>query len=253
MASRMGWLSQILQHSIRRRRASARRSGQAQRRSGSSRPDRRVHLFEQYEERVVLNAIPVATDDLSYVTAVNTNLVVTSQNHVMLNDSDPEGNSLTASIVTNPANGLISNFSGSAGTFTYTPNSSYTGVDTFNYKVNDGTSDSDVVTVAIAVGGHFGARTNLSEQAVAFAGGCAANTTPLTFSGSCLTGDLEYSQTLTPGLELLYNSGTVPKPITIIETFLQSTSNVPDEIKAKLTLTTPVRPRITSNTTASAM
>ena len=213
--------------------------------TGTARPKRkrrnnknhqRVGFFERLEDRLVLNGIPIAKDDLGYFTAVNAALNIGSGNPTLVaNDWDSEGSSLTASIVANPAHGTISSFNGSTGTLTYTPDNSYNGLDSFTYKVNDGTSDSDTVTVAIAVSGHFGPRTNLEEQAVAFAGGCSANTTPLTFSGSCLTGDLAYAQTLTPGLRLLYSSGTLPQPIIVLETFLQASSAVPDEIKAKLT------------------
>jgi hypothetical protein len=104
------------------------------------------------------------------------------------------------------------------------------------YKVSDGTSDSDVVTVRIAVGGHFGPRTNLADSPIAMAGGCQSNSTPVKFGASCLTGDFEFTQMLTPGVPLIYSSGTaLAQPIVILETFLQSTSDVPDEIKAKLT------------------
>ena len=221
MLSRSGWfqLDNRTHKSRRRKRHQARRS-----------------FFERLEDRLVLNGIPIAKEDLGHFTAVNAALNIGSGNPTLVaNDWDPEGSSLTASVVANPAHGTLSSFNGSTGTVTYTPDTDYNGLDSFTYKVNDGTSDSDIVTVSIAVGGHFGPRTNLEEQPVAFAGGCSANTTPLTFSGSCLTGDLEYAQTLTPGLKLLYNSGTLPQPIIVFETFLQSTSAVPDEIKAKLT------------------
>jgi len=126
----------------------------------------RQRLFERLEPRVVLNAAPVARDDPWYYTAEDTGLTVTTSDTTLLdNDWDPEGDSLTASVVDSPDNGSISNFSGSDGTFTYTPDTSYVGFDSFTYKVNDGTDDSNIVTVAIAVGLNFGPRTNLDEQA----------------------------------------------------------------------------------------
>ena len=83
---------------------------------------RRATFFERLEERLVLNGIPIAKDDLSYFTAVNTALNIGSGNPTLIaNDSDPEGSSLTASIVGHPSHGTISSFSGSAGTLTYTP------------------------------------------------------------------------------------------------------------------------------------
>jgi len=39
------------------------------------------------------------------------------------------------------------------GSFTYTPAADYTGGDSFTYKANDGTTDSNTVTVSITVSG----------------------------------------------------------------------------------------------------
>ncbi|MNL22092.1 hypothetical protein D3C87_1434170 [compost metagenome] len=55
--------------------------------------------------------------------------------NVLTNDSDVEGNTLTASLVTAPLNGtVVLNFDGS---FTYTPNNNYRGQDSFIYQVCD--------------------------------------------------------------------------------------------------------------------
>jgi hypothetical protein len=52
-------------------------------------------------------------------------------------------------LVTNVAHGtLVLNAN---GTFTYTPNTGFFGTDSFTYKANDGTADSNVVTVTINV------------------------------------------------------------------------------------------------------
>src|SRR5207249_541481 len=57
---------------------------------------------------------------------------------------------LTAIVLTGPDNGtLILNPDGS---FTYTPNTDFTGTDSFTYMANDGTNDSNVAIVAIVVG-----------------------------------------------------------------------------------------------------
>jgi YD repeat-containing protein len=180
----------------------------------------RTLQLESLEDRRVLNAMPLAVHDAGYSTPLNTALVVGSSSSILNNDWDPEGSSLTASVVTNPANGTLSNFSGSAGTFTYTPNQGFAGIDSFSYKASDGTKDSNVVTVSIAVGDHFGPRTNLEEAT----------------RGSLLrSGATTLAAALTPGLELFYNSLTAPKPIIVLETFLMSSSSVPDEIQARLT------------------
>lgn len=181
----------------------------------------RARLFERLEPRVVLNAAPIGKDDPWYYTDEDTDLTVgTSDTTLLDNDWDPEGSSLTATIVDNPANGSVSNFSGTAGTFTYSPDLGFTGVDTFTYDVSDGTNDSNLVTVSIAVGGHFGPRTNLEEMAR---------------GGNLMTGELELYEPLTPGLALVYDSTTLPQPIIVLETFLRDDSSVPDAINAQLT------------------
>ena len=81
---------------------------------------------------LVLNGIPVAVHDPWYSTPQNTQLVVGSQNHPLLeNDWDPEGSTLAASVVANPTSGSLSNFNAATGTFTYTPNTGFVGVDSF--------------------------------------------------------------------------------------------------------------------------
>ena len=88
------------------------------------------------------NSIPNSFD-LYYSTKVNTSLslelIVVDNN---LNDN------ITYSLVSNPANGTAS-LSGS--TVTYTPSNNYIGTDTFTFKANDGTADSDTKTVSIKV------------------------------------------------------------------------------------------------------
>ena len=193
---------------------------------------RGLHL-EVLEDRRVLNGIPLAVNDSSYVTAMSTALNVSST-PLLQNDWDPEGSTLSASVVTQPANGTLSNFNSSTGTFTYTPSTSYVGLDSFTYKVSDGTDDSNVATVSIAVGGNFGARTNQDEQPI---------------DGQLQAGYLNVTAPLTPGLNLIYNSGTLPRPIIVLETFLQSGSSVPTSIKAQLTFNGTAGTEYTYSTT----
>jgi RHS repeat-associated protein len=170
---------------------------------------------------MMLHAVPIAINDPWYSTPQNTALTVgTSDTPLLANDWDPEGGSLTATVVDSPSAGTLSAFSGTAGTFVYTPNSSFVGVDTFSYRVSNGTDNSNLATVSIAVGGHLGPRTNLEEAAR---------------DGELLTGELELSEPLTPGLSLVYDSSTRPRPIVVLETFLQDGSAVPSSITAQLT------------------
>ncbi len=114
----------------------------------------RSTLLEGLERRDLMNAAPITQDDAAFYTALNTDLVVTTSSspaHLLANDFDAEGNALTASVVASPASGSLISFN-SNGTFTYRPNTGFTGVDTFTYKINDGTSDSGLATVSIAVG-----------------------------------------------------------------------------------------------------
>lgn len=69
---------------------------------------------------------------------------------VLGNDSDPNGDPLTALLVTGSANGNL--ILAANGSFTYTPSANFTGVDTFTYKANDGEPGlGDLATVIISV------------------------------------------------------------------------------------------------------
>ena len=68
---------------------------------------------------------------------------------VLTNDSDVDGDSLTAVLVSDVSDGTLSLVSD--GAFTYTPNNGFEGMDSFTYKANDGSEDSNTVTVTIDV------------------------------------------------------------------------------------------------------
>jgi hypothetical protein len=84
---------------------------------------------------------PVA-NNLSVSTPIDTPVNIT------LVASDPNNDPLTYSVVQSPTHG---NLTGSAPTLVYTPASGYIGGDSFTYKANDGTSDSNIATVSITV------------------------------------------------------------------------------------------------------
>ena len=67
----------------------------------------------------------------------------------LANATDVNGDSLTASIVTGPAHGTVTQ--NADGTWTYTPTGYFYGTDTFSYVVNDGTDNSNVATVTLNV------------------------------------------------------------------------------------------------------
>ena len=62
--------------------------------------------------------------------------------------TDLDGDPLTYSVVTPPAHGALS---GSGNSRTYTPDANYNGPDSFTFKANDGTADSNVATVSLIV------------------------------------------------------------------------------------------------------
>jgi len=95
------------------------------------------------------NNPPVANND-SYNATEDTQLVVLVAAGVLFNDTDVEGNSLTAVKLTNPTNGTIDEFL-SDGSFKYTPAANYCGTDSFTYKANDSLADSGSATVTINV------------------------------------------------------------------------------------------------------
>jgi Ca2+-binding RTX toxin-like protein len=107
-----------------------------------------VTLTIQDREILPVNNPPVANSD-SYSATAGTALTVVLTNGVLANDTDPDGNTLTASVITAPTNGTV-NFN-SNGTFVYTPNANFSGTDRFTYQANDGTASSNSATVSLTV------------------------------------------------------------------------------------------------------
>jgi VCBS repeat-containing protein len=95
------------------------------------------------------NTPPVAHDD-AYAVDENHTLTVAPTASVLLNDSDPDGDSLTAVLATGPAHGTLT--LNADGSFAYTPNTNYFGPDSFTYRAQDsGGLLSNVATVSITV------------------------------------------------------------------------------------------------------
>jgi VCBS repeat-containing protein len=95
-----------------------------------------------------VNDAPVAVAD-SYSTSEDTALNVAAGSGVLANDTDADGDPLTAVLVAGPSNGSLT--LNANGSFSYTPTANYHGGDTFTYKANDGTVDSNVATVSLTV------------------------------------------------------------------------------------------------------
>ncbi|NLR93453.1 Ig-like domain-containing protein [Flammeovirga agarivorans] len=87
------------------------------------------------------NTAPVANTGTATVTSGETV-------EITLTGSDTDEDMLSYIIVSQPENGILS---GEAPNVTYTPDADFVGEDTFTFKVNDGTEDSETVTVIITV------------------------------------------------------------------------------------------------------
>jgi VCBS repeat-containing protein len=68
---------------------------------------------------------------------------------VLGNDTDVDDDPLTAVLNGSVSHGVLA--LSPEGSFSYTPTAGYSGTDTFTYKANDGTDDSNVATVTITV------------------------------------------------------------------------------------------------------
>ena len=95
-----------------------------------------------------IDSAPVATND-TYAVEAGTVLVVASSEGVLSNDTDPEEKPLTADLVTRPSSGSLELFSD--GSFDYTPDTGFSGTDSFSYQASDGMQSGNTATVIIRV------------------------------------------------------------------------------------------------------
>lgn len=92
-----------------------------------------------------INVAPVATSEslsTPHNTVLNRGLIA----------SDVNGDPLTFIIVNNPTHGNVVMTNSAVGAYTYTPNSGFSGSDSFTFKANDGFMDSSIATITITVG-----------------------------------------------------------------------------------------------------
>ena len=92
---------------------------------------------------------PVALED-AYEVAENGLLAVAAEDGVLANDSDGDGDELTAMLLTTTGNGTLT--FRPDGSFDYQPNTGFFGFDTFTYVASDGELESGPATVTITVG-----------------------------------------------------------------------------------------------------
>jgi titin len=94
------------------------------------------------------NLAPLAVAD-AFRTGAGKRLVVGANASVLLNDSDGNGDPLSARLISGPSHGGLQ-FNAN-GSFSYVPAPGYIGGDSFRYVANDDLLDSAPVTVKIKV------------------------------------------------------------------------------------------------------
>ncbi|MEW8109684.1 MAG: retention module-containing protein [Candidatus Thiodiazotropha endolucinida] len=92
------------------------------------------------------NSPPTALND-----SVSTSEDIPVTVYVLGNDSDPDADPLNVTGFTQPANGTVTQLSN--GTFEYTPDPNFFGIDAFTYTITDGVTGSDTARVTVNVGG----------------------------------------------------------------------------------------------------
>ncbi len=99
---------------------------------------------------ISLNAVPVTQPD-SYTTDEDQTIHGEAAGgfSVLVNDSDPEGQPLTAALATNVQHGTLE--LEADGGFHYTPAQNYFGSDSFTYRASDGTRTSGPALVSITI------------------------------------------------------------------------------------------------------
>ena len=117
---------------------------------------------------------PVASDGAAYG---DEDTVITGT----LKATDPDGGTLKYGVVNGPLHGaLVLNADGS---FSYTPDANFNGSDGFTYKANDGSSESNIATVALTVNS-----VNDAPEAQAQSG---ATSEDATFNGTLMATDVD--------------------------------------------------------------
>lgn len=94
------------------------------------------------------NESPVAAAD-TYTMTQSERLTVVAEDGVLVNDTDANGDNLTATLVDGADNGSV--VLRADGSFDYTPEPTFFGMDSFTYRASDGSATSEETTVSITV------------------------------------------------------------------------------------------------------
>ena len=110
------------------------------------------NLFEPSSDgashQVITPDQPPVADDDGYSANAGQPLSVSAADGVLANDTDPDGDPMTAEVTSGPSRGSLS-FSAD-GSFVYTPSAGFFGQDTFTYRVTaGGASDTGQVVIIV--------------------------------------------------------------------------------------------------------
>lgn len=129
---------------------------------------------------VLLTINPI--NDLPTTTPQDVSTNEDTSKQITFGGTDVDGDALTYVVLSNPTKGALS---GTAPTFTYTPNANTNGADSFTFKVNDGTGDSPNATINITIDAINDAPTATSRLAITSEDTAAA----ITLAGTDVEGD----------------------------------------------------------------
>jgi hypothetical protein len=199
---------------------------------GSADSDRRGADSKKAKISITVNAIndhPTANSQ-SFTTDEDTPVTITLTG----NDID-QGSSLIFAVTANPTHGTLS---GTAPDLTYTPDANYNGQDSFTFKANDGSADSDTATVSITIDA-----TNSSPTVDAGPDQTVSVNSAVTLDGTASDDDIDlivlWTQISGPSVELSDPSiadptFTAPAATAILEFQLTATDG--DDVQASDTI-----------------
>lgn len=175
----------------------------------------------------ITNAAPTVQND-SYTVEYDTyDTAALGVSGVLANDTDGDGDALTAELLTGPAHGSLT--LNSDGHFIYTPDAGYEGTDSFEYQAGDGVTTT-TGTVTLNVSEVFTAQTNLVDRPSAGPNWYGPAGTSL------LTGQAHTAVAVAPGHILQYDSlAHDPRPVVAVDVAWNSATTA-DQIEARLSL-----------------
>ncbi|HTF96068.1 MAG TPA: retention module-containing protein [Cellvibrio sp.] len=158
-----------------------------------------------------VNDAPVAVvDTINVIEGGTSSSLASGATSVLANDSDPENDTLSAILVTGPQHGSLT--LNADGTFTYVHNGSETTADSFQYRANDGTANSNIVTVNIVIA----PQNDAPQTNAAIASGNEDTLIPLTLSGSDVDGTVTgFVIKSLPANSVLYSDISMTSPIAL--------------------------------------